>query len=251
MNKKFGGTAFSLIFILFSLGMAASALFLCFFADKLKDLTGGYSSVIDSEYIPNAMHCIVIDAGHGGEDGGTIGKNGVLEKDLNLSVSEILYDMLYANNIPVMMTRTEDKMLYDKYEGYEGHKKMYDLRARLETASEKEGAILVSIHMNANPDEDCRGAQVYYSINHAESYNIAGKIQTYIATHLQSNNNRKIKAASSNIYLLDRIECPAVLVECGFLSNYAECEALSELEYRKKLACTVFAAIMDYLGNNA
>lgn len=235
-------------FIIFSFLFAFAAILLCFCGSFLREKALGYASVIDSKENVPTDYCIVIDAGHGGEDGGTVGIGGVLEKDLNLAVSDVLYELLNINDTRVLMTRTEDKMLYNKYENYEGRKKMYDLRARVETANETAGAILVSIHMNSYPDPSCHGAQVYYSKNHNESYNIAGKIQNYLALHLQNNNTRKVKAAGNNIYLLDRCECPAVLIECGFLSNAEESAQLSNAEYRKKLACSVFGALCDYLG---
>ncbi len=247
MNKSEKSRLVPLLFILFSFIFALSALLLCFLTKALTEKAGGYASVLDRDEETSSSNCIVVDAGHGGEDGGTVGDGNVLEKDLNLEVSVILYDLLKINGTKVIMTRTEDKMLYDRYDNYNGKKKMYDLRARVETANETENAILISIHMNSYPDPSCSGAQVYYSKNHSESYNIAGKIQTSIASHLQKDNDRKIKAASSNIYLLDKCNCPAVLIECGFLSNKDETKMLCDPEYRKKLACTVFAALCDYL----
>ena len=237
-----------IVFIFFSFLLAFSAALLCFLGHTLRERSLGYTGVSDTDEDVPERYCIVVDAGHGGEDGGAVANSGVLEKDLNLAVSEVLYNLLNLNDTRVVMTRTEDKMLYDKFENYEGRKKMYDLRARVETANEMKGAILVSIHMNSYPDPSCRGAQVYYSKNDGESYNVAGKIQSYLSLHLQKDNTRKIKAAGSNIYLLDKCECPAVLVECGFLSNAAETSMLCDAEYRKKLACSIFAALCDYLG---
>lgn len=191
----------------------------------------------------------MIYAAHGGEDGGAVGKNGILEKDVNLSVAKILYDILYINNFPVSMTRTEDVMLYGRYENTDGKKKIYDLKARLDIANETENPLFISIHMNSYPGEECRGAQVYYSKNNDESVNIAGKIQNYVSSYIQPENKRKIKSATSSIFLLDRIKCPAVLIECGFLSNYEECEKLSSDDYRKALTVSLFGAIADYMSN--
>lgn len=250
MNNSKSAKSFSVAFIFFSLLLALCAAMLLFFGNYLEKKTGEVKSVIESEEIARIPCCVVIDAGHGGEDGGTVSADGVLEKDLNLELSKILYDLFRANGTDAQMTRTEDKMLYDNYpdEYRKGRKKMLDLRARVEAAEKTEGAILLSIHMNSYPDASCRGAQVYYSPNNDESHNIAGKIQTYIAANLQKDNGRKIKSADDDIYLLYRTKCPAVLVECGFLSNPEETKLLSDDAYRKKLACAIFASIADYLG---
>ena len=101
--------------------------------------------------------------------------------------------------------------------------------------------------MNAFPDEKYSGLQVYYSKNDPLSETIAKEIQDNTQLYLQKENNRKIKSANSNIYLLDRITLPSVLVECGFLSNTKECELLSTEEYQKKLALSIFLSVSKYL----
>ena len=235
-------------FILFSFVFALCALLLCALGQMLEKKGEDYTSVLEYDESQSYKRVIVLDAGHGGEDGGAVGHGGVLEKDINLKVAKIIYELLKLNDTNVIMTRTEDKMLYDRYQNYEGRKKMYDLRARVEMANEIEDSVLISIHMNSYPSPSCRGAQVYYSKNHSESYNIAGKVQTYLSSYVQKDNTRKIKAAGSNIYLLDKASSPAVLIECGFLSNPDDTKMLSDAEYRKKLACSIFAALCDYLG---
>lgn len=195
--------------------------------------------------------CVVIDAGHGGEDGGTSSAAGVLEKDLNLSVAFALRDLFEAAGVPVVMTRTEDKLLYDRNVDFQGRKKVLDLAAR-RLVAEKVAAkaaqcggvsLFISIHMNAFPQPQYSGMQVWYSTGHPLSAEAAGGIQSASAAILPDN-HRKIKAAGSNIYLLDRIKSPAVLVECGFLSNPAEAERLSREEYRYAVAAVVFAGVM-------
>lgn len=195
--------------------------------------------------------CVIIDAGHGGEDGGTSSAAGVLEKDLNLSVAFALRDLFEAAGVPVVMTRTEDKLLYDRNVDFQGRKKVLDLAARRlvaeKVAAEAEQcggvSLFISIHMNAFPQPQYSGMQVWYSTGHPLSAEAAGGIQSASAAILPDN-HRKIKAAGSNIYLLDRIKSPAVLVECGFLSNPAEAERLSREEYRYAVAAVVFAGVM-------
>ena len=200
---------------------------------------------------PPPITCIVIDAGHGGEDGGTSSAAGVLEKDLNLSVAFALRDLLEAAGVPVVMTRTEDKLLYDRNVDFQGRKKVLDLAARrivaekTAAAAAKSGgtSLFISIHMNAFPAPQYSGMQVWYGAGHPLSAEVAGSIQA-ASSAIMPDNHRRIKAAGSNIYLLDRIKSPAVLVECGFLSNPAEAERLAREDYQRAVAAVVFAGVV-------
>ena len=202
---------------------------------------------------PPPIACIVIDAGHGGEDGGTSSAAGVLEKDLNLSVAFALRDLLEAAGVPVVMTRTEDKLLYDRNADFQGRKKVLDLAARRIVAEKTAAAaaesggtsLFISIHMNAFPQPQYSGMQVWYGTGHPLSAEVAGSIQA-ASLAVMPENHRKIKAAGSNIYLLDRIKSPAVLVECGFLSNPAEAERLSREEYRYAVAALIFSSVIFF-----
>ena len=192
---------------------------------------------------------IVIDAGHGGEDGGCEG-NGLVEKDLNLDISMRLASLLREAGVNVVMTRETDILLYDKNSDYEGKKKVQDVRRRLEIATEQENAVLVSIHMNYFAETKYSGLQVWYSKNDSKSRILANLIQTEVKTTLQPNNKRSIKEATSGIFLLNNATFPAVLVECGFLSNTDEARALGDAEYRQSLAKSIFEAIMEYISQN-
>ena len=190
---------------------------------------------------------VVIDAGPGGEDGGTVGVNGVFEKDINLSVALALDKALKDMGITTRLTRTDDVLLYDRNTNYKGQKKAQDLAARRKIAEEYENAIFVSIHMNSFPEEKYNGLQVYYSKNDENSVILAQKIQSTVAKELQPNNSRQCKSGN-NIYLLERLNCPAVLIECGFLSNKEECELLSDKIYQQELASLLASSISEYLG---
>ena len=190
---------------------------------------------------------IIIDAGHGGEDGGTVGMSGVLEKDLNLKIAFILRDISEAMGYTTVMTRTEDLLLYDRNVDFKGRKKALDLLARVKIADRYENALFISIHMNAFPDSKYSGLQVYYGTNDESSLTLANNIQESVKNDLQNSNNRKTKPSGSNIYVLDRIKLPAVLIECGFLSNKAECDLLCNTDYQKKLALSIFSAISKYI----
>lgn len=188
---------------------------------------------------------VVIDAGHGGEDGGAVSADGLLEKDINLDIAMRLRDLLVANGIPVVMTRTEDILLYDRNADYEGRKKSLDLAARRKIAEETPNCLFVSIHMNSFPDARYDGLQVWYSPNDPASETVAQTIQKTAKEILQPENDRKIKAATSAIYLLHHLTVPAVLVECGFLSNPAEAAKLGTDAYRQDVAFTLFLAISE------
>lgn len=197
----------------------------------------------------NGNLTVVIDAGHGGEDGGCEG-NGLVEKVLNLDIALSIADMLEKEGLTVLLTRESDVLLYDKNDNYEGRKKALDLRKRVEITENCENPIFVSIHMNYFAQTKYSGLQVWYSKNDSRSRILANLIQSNTKIHLQPNNQRTIKEATSSIFILDNLTCPAVLIECGFLSNKDDAAALSDTEYRQKLASIIFNAIMDYISQN-
>lgn len=192
----------------------------------------------------------VLDAGHGGEDGGAVGVDGAAEKVLNLAIVRMLGEMLEGAGQRVVYTRTDDRLLYTPEQDIRGQRKMYDLRNRLQIAEGQRGAVLVSIHMNQFPAPQCSGLQVYYGTGAAESRLLAEKIQATVRADLQPGNHRAVKAAGENIYLLHRATVPAVLVECGFLSNPVECQKLSRQDYQRRLSFSVFCAMMEYIEEN-
>ncbi len=191
---------------------------------------------------------VIIDAGHGGEDGGTSSAAGLVEKDVNLSIAQKLAEMLRASGIEVVMTREDDKLLYDRSVDFHGRKKKLDMAARLNVMNTTENAIFVSIHMNAYTNPKYSGLQVWYSQNHSDSELLAYSIQSDNQKHLQPYNTRKIKSASSNIFLLNEATCPAVLVECGFLSNTDEATKFATEEYRQKVALLLCSSILEFLN---
>ena len=191
---------------------------------------------------------IIIDAGHGGEDCGAIGANGIYEKDLNLSVANELGKILSENGFAVVYTRSDDALLYTEKEDVHGIRKISDLKNRCKIAAEYPNAIFISIHMNSYKSPACHGAQVYYSSKNSDSYKMASCVQGNIKSRLQTDNDRVIKEGKS-IYLLQNIDNPAILVECGFLTNPAECEKLIEKEYQKELSFSIFYGIIDYMKN--
>ena len=167
---------------------------------------------------------LILDAGHGGEDGGASGVNGTLEKELNLQYALAANDLLSACGFKVLLTRSDDRMLGD---GEKGHKKLADLRYRLNLANSHPEALLISLHMNKFPQEYCKGIQLYYSPNNGESLPLA-----------------------QALHRLDRVQIPGILVECGFLSNNEEASLLKTEGYRKKLSVLLLGALSDYCSPN-
>ena len=196
------------------------------------------------------VHTVVLDAGHGGEDGGASSADGALEKDLNLSLTLLLRDLLLANGINVILTRETDTLLYDKNADYEGRKKALDMAERKKIAEEATGCVFVSIHMNSYPTPTCRGLQVWYSKNDPRSLALAESVRSVNHALLQPQNDRTVSAAGSGIYLLHTLDLPAILIECGFLSTPDEAALLATESYQKKLAFSIFCGIMAYTDEN-
>lgn len=188
---------------------------------------------------------VIIDPGHGGEDSGAVSDGGVLEKELNLQIASKIVEFLKLYRVESVMTREDDKMLYS--EG-DTSKKRGDLKGRVEFARQYENALFVSIHMNKFSIPKYSGLQVFYSKNNPQSEAVAIKLQEDVKKYLQNENNRIVKAADSNIFVLDRLTCPAVLVECGFLSNYDETKLLQDEEYQNKLAFVIASSLIEYLN---
>jgi len=191
---------------------------------------------------------VIIDAGHGGEDCGAIGVSGIYEKDLNLKIAAELGNILSENGFAVVHTRTKDALLYTEEENIYGMRKISDLKNRCKIGAEYPNAIYISIHMNSYKSANCTGLQVYYSQNNNSSMALATCIQQNVKSKLQPDNNRQIKVGKG-IYLLENLSNPAILVECGFLTNPEECEKLSKKQYQKQLSFAIFCGIIDYTNN--
>lgn len=190
---------------------------------------------------------IVIDAGHGGEDGGAE-VDGVLEKDINLSIAGKLSEILRLCGCRVTEIRDEDISVYDSDAQTLREKKVSDLKRRVEIANESDNNILVSIHQNKFDNSAYSGAQLFYSSNHDDSRVLAESIRGAITSLLQKDNTRELKPASSDIYLLDHAEVPAVIVECGFLSNQEERSKLMDDDYQNEMAYAVAMGVLEYIN---
>lgn len=189
-------------------------------------------------------NCIVIDAGHGGDDPGKIGINGTLEKDINLNIAHKLKVLLESQGYEVVMTRETGEGLYKP-----GTKnmKVEDMHNRCEIISKAMPVFTVSIHQNSYSEEYVKGAQVFYYGHSKEGEALAKKIQNSLVLHLDPDNHR-VEKANESYYLLKKTPTPTVIVECGFLSNSEEAELLDTDAYQEKVAWAIMMGVSQYLN---
>lgn len=188
---------------------------------------------------------IVIDPGHGGIDGGAKSENGVIEKDINLSISLKTKAALESKGYKVIMTRSEDVGLYTEGKKVR-EKKIEDLGNRVKIKKDNKCDAFISIHQNMFPQKNCKGAQVW-SANNEPSQKLGRIIQQKFKEEVDQNNKREAKVAKKEYKILnDGYEGTSVIVECGFLSNPEECELLGKEDYQNKIANTLVNAIDEY-----
>ena len=200
-----------------------------------------------SAAVSEGKRTIVIDSGHGGADGGCVGVNGCIEKDINLAIAKDLAELLRLSGFNVIMTRTEDISLHSQ--GVEGlrNQKVSDMENRLEIIKSYPDSLFVSIHQNQYTEPEYFGAQMFYTTNNSGNAKLAQIMQECFA-ELQPGNDREIKLIDNDLYLFKNTQQPAVLAECGFLSNPNDAANLSDSEYQKKVAFTVYRGIIKYYG---
>lgn len=187
---------------------------------------------------------VVIDAGHGGFDSGKVGIDGTLEKDLNLAIAKKLQKLLTAEDIRVIMTRTEDQSLA---ENTSGSQKRQDMENRALLMNEASADCIISIHQNSYPEESIDGAQVFYYTPSSEGKLLAALIQDSLIRRADPSNHR-VEKSNDSYYLLKKASAPIVIVECGFLSNWAESKKLVDDTYQQTLAWAIHLGILQYLN---
>lgn len=189
---------------------------------------------------------VMIDAGHGGEDGGAQGPDGVLEKQINLAVSEKLEHIMNLCGINTDMTRRSDESLFFDERNSVRERKIADIKRRVEKVQKTPRATLISVHQNSFPEENCKGAQVFFSKSNVNSKTLAKNVQTALKSGIDENNRRTEKQNDKTIYILENVNCPAILVECGFLTNQEEAKLLKKDTYQTKLAMCIAAGYLRY-----
>lgn len=206
---------------------------------------GSRAVTVLSENAPlENRRCIIIDPGHGGEDGGAVSCTGVSESKINLEISLRLRELFHFLGYDTMMIRTTDTSVYTQGDTI-ASKKVSDLKERVRMVNAVENALLVSIHQNHFPESRYSGAQVFYAQTQ-DSQILAEQLQAALIQTVNPGSHRSCKK-STGVYLMERISCPGVLVECGFLSNPEEEAKLQTPEYQKKLCCVIASCVGEYL----
>lgn len=214
-------------------------------AVRIRELTAVFG---DSQAHSRAV--VIIDAGHGGPDGGTTSISGVTESGINLQVSMKYEALLNLYGYETVMIRTKDVWLASDDAKTLREKKSSDLRNRVKIINSYTDAILVSIHQNSFTQSKYSGAQVFYA-NTDGSLELAQITQELLRDCLNPRNNRRIKPAGDSIYLMENVKCAAILVECGFLSNPEEDQLLQDRSYQTRIAMTLTKALFDYKSGAA
>lgn len=196
--------------------------------------------------LPQNIKTVIIDAGHGGFDGGASAADGTEEKNINLYIALKLKRLMTLGGFEVIMTRETDNGIEVDPTDTISNRKVSDMKKRLEIINSNPNAIFVSIHLNKFTTSSVNGAQVFYSPNNENSFSLAEKLQKAIVSRLQPTNERVVKKGDKSIYLLKNAQIPSVIVECGFLSNAKELEQLKKDEYQSKLAFCIYCGILDY-----
>lgn len=213
-----------------------SAAVILIMAFGMTEQRGASARVNDSPHI-------LIDAGHGGEDGGAEGADGTLEKDINLAIARPLGDILQIMGYTVSYTRTTDTMV-NAVGSTLRERKVSDIKNRLSMIEQAD--MTVSIHQNKFPQTQYSGAQVFYGTGSAESQVLAAAIRTSVLSLLQPENTRELKKGDDSVYLLKHATHPLALVECGFLSNETEREKLKLPEYQRRMAFAIAGGIFEF-----
>ena len=220
---------------------------LCLLIVAVVSLCGATESTFISDIVSASKaeepFCIIIDAGHGGFDGGAVAHDGTVEKELNLKIALKLDAVLRASGYKTVLVRSDDSSTNDPTDGEKA--KVSDIKNRVKLMSKHKTSIFVSIHMNKYSTTQPHGAQVFYAKTDG-SKELALLLQTSVATHVQTDNKRVIKPTTKDIYLLNHAAVPSVIVECGFLSNPSDLENLKDDGYQLKIATALAYGIINY-----
>lgn len=241
--EKLKQSIFNIIFYIFIVALIIALVFLLIFA--IMKLNAYAFEEVQPEDV-----CILIDPGHGAEDGGAVSDDGVVEKGINLSISTYLREYLELSGFEVIMTREDDNIMGDQTLPTLQERHRSDMYARLDLYNSEDVDYVISIHQNKFTESQYSGAQVFYSPNDEQSEVLADYMRKSIVGFLQPENTREIKKAGSNIYLLNNCNNPCILVECGFLSNPEETALLNTEEYQRQMAFTIYCGMLDCIRNS-
>ncbi|MCR4563983.1 MAG: N-acetylmuramoyl-L-alanine amidase [Clostridiales bacterium] len=190
---------------------------------------------------------IIIDAGHGGSDGGAVASDGTNEAVINLEIAKKLCDGLSLIGFNTVMTRTDENSLGENSSTIR-NEKISDIHKRMDIMNSFDNCVFISVHQNYYRGSSSWGTQVFYSGNNEQSEPLAESIQSSVKALVQPDNKRMIKKSGSDIYLLYKAEKPAVLVECGFMSNDEELLRLKNEDYQCELTFSIIDGIINYIS---
>lgn len=198
-------------------------------------------------YLPITNKVIAIDPGHGGPDPGKVSKNGTKEDELNLKIALNIKRLIEQSGGIVIMTREDKDGLHSDTAKTLREMKTEDLHRRKEIVDENDSEVFVSIHLNSFTQSNYHGAQAFHKKDSKESERLALIIQESLKNILDPNNHREPQDRD-DIFLLNEIEIPSVLIECGFLSNEREEKLLMDELYQEKIAWSIYIGIMNYFN---
>ena len=206
------------------------------------------NKVISTMSVPVTNKVIVVDAGHGGEDGGAVSNNGVVEASINLAIALKVQNLLESSGATVVLTRSDDKAIYDIDSKTLRQKKNSDIKNRVKIGNNSSADIFVSIHLNKIPQSQYDGWQTFYKNGSEDGKKLSAAIQENLNEAIQKENKR-VPLKIDNIYIIKNVEIPTTIVECGFLSNPEEEKKLQQDEYQNRLAWGIYNGIMDYFNS--
>lgn len=213
--------------------------------DSESDETAVEEKSQESESTNDSSFCVVLDAGHGGEDPGKIGVNQEEEKDINLAIVNFIKEDLESTGVKVVLTRESDAGLYVDSSS---NKKIEDMNKRCEIMNESQASLAVSIHQNSYHEESVKGPQVFYYTASEKGKQAAELIQKQFDSVIGAENNTRQAKANDNYYLLLHTEIPVIICECGFLSNWEEAQKLVQEDYQKQVSAAISDGIREYLS---
>ncbi|MBR0427970.1 MAG: N-acetylmuramoyl-L-alanine amidase [Clostridia bacterium] len=203
------------------------------------------SEYIDTVSLPVSGKVVVVDAGHGIPDEGAEVGDGTTEAQTNLKIALKLQNLLEQSGCTVILTRSDENGIYDLDSNTLRQKKISDIRNRVKIGNEASADIFVSIHLNKIPEQQYDGWQTFYNKNSEQGQKLAKQIQANLNEAIQKENKR-VAAKIENIYIINNVEIPTTIVECGFLSNPQEKKQLLTDSYQNRLAWGIYNGIIDY-----
>lgn len=225
--------------IILIMNIVLLSLFVCMFQ------TIGTERMIETVALPVTNKVIVVDAGHGYPDNGAESSNGVTENEINLKIAMKVQKLLEQSGATVILTRSDENGIYESDKTSISQKKVSDIRNRVKIGNESSADAFVSIHLNKIPQNQYYGWQTFYNKKSEDGKTLAQCIQNCLNESIQKENKRE-PAKIENVYIIDHVEIPTTIVECGFLSNQTEEKQLQNEEYQNKLAWGIYTGIMDY-----